>query len=127
MDNGRLGNFLFFAGIAALLVAMPLTSHAVTFGQIDDFQDGTAQNWQTGVGPVGVATDGGPAGIGDHYLRAVSSGGFGSDGKMVVFNSAQWQGDYTDAGITGITVNLNNLSSQPLSIRIVFFQDQSDG
>ena len=127
MDNGRLGNFLFFAAIAALLVAMPLTTQAVTLGQIDDFQDGTAQNWQTGVGPVANVANGGPAGIGDHYMQTVSTGGFGSDSRLTVFNTGQWQGDYIDAGITTITMDLNNFSSQPLSMRLTFFVDSSDG
>jgi len=134
MNNGRRGSFLFFGlrvlnqavAAAALLVAMPLTTQAVTLGQIDDFQDGTAQNWQTGVGPVGTVADGGPSGIGDHYLRAISSGGFRSDSRLTVFNTSQWQGDYIDAGITTITMDLNNFSSQPLFMRLTFFVDSSD-
>src|SRR5258706_2983860 len=113
MNNGRLGNFLFFAAIATLLVAMPLTTQAVTLGQIDDFQDGSAQNWQTGVGPVANVANGGPAGIGDHYMQTVSTGRFGSDSRLTVFNTSQWQGDYIDAGITTLTMDLNNFRSQP--------------
>ena len=135
MNNGRRGGLLFFGlrvlnqsvAVATLFIAMPLTSHALTLGQIDDFQDGTAQSWQTGAGPVANVANGGPAGTGDHFMQTVSTGGFSSDSRLTVFNTSQWQGDYIDAGITTITMDLNNFSSQPLSMRLTFFVDSSDG
>ena len=111
----------------ALLVATPEIARALILGQTDDFQDGTAQNWGTGAGPASNITDGGPGGSGDHYLQYTSSGGGGTDSRMVVFNSSQWQGDYNSAGITGISVDLDNLGTQALSIRLAFFVSRTTG
>ena len=110
-----------------IVLAAPATTHALTLGQLDDFQDGSAQNWQTGAGPIGNVASGGPGGAGDHYIQYSSSGGFGADGRMVIFNTAQWQGNYTGAGITSIAMDLNNLGLQPLSMRLAFFLNSGTG
>lgn len=94
---------------------------ALVVGQTDDFQDGTTQGWRSGVvnpnPPSNVAT-GGPLGAGDRYLQIVSTGGVGPGSKLIAFNTAQWAGDYLAAGVTGITMDLKNLGSSPLSMRI---------
>jgi hypothetical protein len=113
--------------LALFLVATPLTAKALTLGQIDDFEDGTAQNWGTGVGPASNISDGGPNGVGDNYLQYTSSGTSGPDSRMVVLNATQWQGNYVGAGITGIAMDLNNFSSQALSMRLAFFVNSSTG
>ena len=113
--------------LAFLLVAAPVATHALTLGQIDDFQDGTPQNWGTGAGPATNIPSGGPGGSSDKYLQFTSSGGGGSDSRMVVFNSSQWQGNYNGAGITGIAMDLDNFSSQPLSIRLALFEGRTAG
>ena len=123
-----LGNTLsMFLRLVLLLVAAPLTTKALTLGQIDDFQDGTAENWGTGTGPATNVATGGPNGLGDNYLQFTSSGGSGNDSRMVVFNSSQWLGDYNGASITGIAMDLNNFSSQSLSLRIAFFESRTAG
>jgi hypothetical protein len=90
----------------ALLVALTSPAGAVVSGQTDDFQDGTVMGWQEQAGspnpPTNVA-DGGPGGIGDRYLENVSSGMAGAGGRMIMFNQAQWTGDYVAAGVTSIT------------------------
>jgi hypothetical protein len=94
----------------------------LTLGQIDNFQDGTTNGWHTGGGtqPSNIA-NGGPTGSGDKYMQVISTGGGGPDSKLVVLNTSQWLGDYTDAGITGITLELANFGAQPLSMRLAFF------
>ena len=116
-----------FLWLVLLLVAAPLATNALTLGQIDDFQDGTPQNWGTGTTPATNIPSGGPSGSGDKYLQFTSSGGGGSDSRMVVLNSSQWQGDYNGAGITGIGMDLDNFSSQSLSIRLAFFVNRTTG
>jgi hypothetical protein len=109
------------------ILIIPLTARALTLGQIDDFQDGTSQNWGVGVGPVTNVASGGPAGAGDRYIQATSLGGSGPQSRMVILNSSQWLGDYVGAGITAIAMDLNNFSSQPLSMRLAFFVNSSSG
>ncbi|HUI05406.1 MAG TPA: hypothetical protein VL486_00210 [Verrucomicrobiae bacterium] len=116
-----------FVCLAVLLVTRPIAANALILGQIDDFQDGTAQNWGTGQGPADNVPNGGPTGSGDSYLQYTSSGGSGSDSRMVVFNSNQWQGDYNDAGIGSVAMDLNNFTAQPLSIRLAFFLSRTTG
>ena len=99
--------------------AAPAT--AVTLGQIDDFQDGTTQAWMTGPvnpnPPVNVP-DVGPAGLGDHSLQITSAGAFGPGSRFVAFNAAQWAGDYPTAGVDLIVLDVNNLASVTLNLRI---------
>src|SRR5204862_1256359 len=104
----------------ALGAAIP--ARAVDFGQIDDFQDGTAMAWDEGIvspnRPTNVA-NGGPAGAGDAYLRNVSTGGVGGSGsRQVMFNRSQWTGDFGAAGVTRIEGDLANFGTTPLSIRV---------
>ncbi|HEV3416570.1 MAG TPA: hypothetical protein VG056_07150 [Pirellulales bacterium] len=95
-----------------------LSSAAIILGQVDNFQDGTTQNWTNGAAPnpVNVAT-GGPDGGGDRYLE-IQSGSFGGGGNLVSFNRAQWTGNYIAAGVNEVTMDLENLGTVPLSIRI---------
>jgi len=97
----------------------------VTLGQIDTFEDGTTQGWGVGAGgspvpPVNIAT-GGPAGAGDNFLELTSLGGAGGPGsRLVALNDAQWAGNYLAAGIGTIQMDLNNLGSNDLFIRLLF-------
>jgi hypothetical protein len=109
----------------ALLVGilLPSTGHAgPILGQIDTFQDGTTQGWGIGVrggsgGPVNVAT-GGPDGAGDRFLQATSTGGPRADGRLTVFNTSQWAGDYLTAGVNAIEMDLKNFGTSDLFIRV---------
>ncbi|RYG24615.1 PEP-CTERM sorting domain-containing protein [bacterium] len=110
-----------------LLLAMTASASAVTLGQIDDFEDGTTQNWVAnllGLGgghpaPPANVPDGGPLGAGDAYLGLTSFGGIGAGGRMVTLNITQWSGDYVAAGVTGLAMNLNNMGNTALDIRIL--------
>jgi hypothetical protein len=103
---------------------------AVSVGQIDNFQDGTTDNWTngqptTGTPPINVGT-GGPAGAGDRFLE-ITADGSGADGKLTTFNRTQWLGDYITAGVNEIDMDLENLSSVTLSIRLAFRESTTIG
>ena len=108
--------------LTAILLWPGATSAQVVVGQMDDFQDGTTQNWKqgsaAGTPPVNVNT-GGPNGAGDNYLLITSHGGGGADSKLVVFNQQQWATTY-DPAVTGIGMDLDNLGTTPLTIRVAF-------
>src|SRR5688572_6977853 len=110
-----------FRKAATLIVAslsLVATAGAITLGQIDDFQDGTPQGWQ-GATPQNVG--GGQGGASDRYLRVVSTGGFGQGSHMATFNTAQWSGDYTAAGVTSVAADFKNEGSTTLVMRAVMF------
>jgi hypothetical protein len=113
---------LLFGGI----LAPPNARASVTLGQIDTFQDGTTDNWVNGgTQPVNVP-NGGPAGAGDNFLELTADGA-GANGKLTVFNTTQWLGDYVDQGIDEIDMDLENLGSVTLNIRIAFKSTTSGG
>jgi hypothetical protein len=107
-------------------------AHAVTLNQVDDFQSGTTANWMNGppsADPVNVSS-GGPAGAGDRFLQAASTGVGGAGSRMVVFNRAQWLGNFNLTGANAIEIDLKNLSpvpAQQLSMRIAFKQTTAMG
>ncbi len=98
---------------------------AITVGQVDDFEDGTVMGWvegPTSPNPTTNVSTGGPAGDGDAYLENISSGGFGAGGRQVMFNSAQWDGDYLSQGVALITADMANFGQGSLAMRIAFGQ-----
>ena len=112
-------NRVIFSFVATLLI--PLIALAVDPVQIDDFEDGTTQNWIQGAttGQPTNVPNGGPGGVGDNYLQTVSTGAGGAGSRMVTFNGAQWGGDYTPLGSEiEITMMVANLGASPLNIRI---------
>lgn len=122
-----------FAIVCLLLLgATPVPiARAVTAGQSDTFQDGTTDNWTnghptTGTPPTNIGT-GGPAGAGDKFLEITSSGGAGADSRLTTFNRTQWLGNYVAAGITEIDMNLENLGTVSLSIRLAFRASTANG
>jgi hypothetical protein len=109
--------FVFVAIIASFTILF-----AIELNQWDDFQDGTTQGWQTGApnpNPPVVVADGGPEGAGDAYLLLTSSGSTGAGGRLIVYNSDQWAGNYTSTGVNMISMHMNNFGSVELSMRIV--------
>lgn len=105
-------------GLCVAAAAAP--AWAISFGQFDDFQDLTTQNWRIGIDGLGLPANvptGGPAGPGDAYLRS-TSGGFPP--RMVIFNIEQWRGDYLAAGVTSITADVINLGGTTLNLRVAF-------
>ena len=106
---------------AALTVALLTTAGAVTRGQSNTFEGATTEGWTSGdfnpTPPVLVAS-GGPAGAGDGYLLLTSSGVHGPGGKLVTLSAGEWIGDYLNAGVGGIEMDLNNFGTTNLSLRL---------
>jgi hypothetical protein len=111
------------ASIAFGLLLFAGSARAIVVGQVDDFEDGTLQNWANGgapgVPPVLNINTGGPAGANDNFMQ-VTSDGSGAGKFLTVFNRAQWLGDYVATGMTAIEMDLRNLGSVSLNIRLAF-------
>lgn len=105
--------------MASLVAVAPVA--AVTLGQLDDFQDGTTQGWGSGPpnpNPPVNAPDVGPEGPGDDSLMIRSTGGGGPGSRFVAFNKAQWQGDYLAVGVSMIVLDVKNIGSTTLQMRV---------
>jgi len=93
---------------ASLFLACITGAHAVTLMQVDNFTSDT-EGWIEGNPssnpPTFVAT-GGPDG-GSH-LQNLATGGGGPGSRLVMWNDAQWTGDYMAAGVTGINLFADN-------------------
>lgn len=100
-----------------------VSAHAISLGQIDDFQDGTTQNWSHGSPgspnpPVNVA-DAGPGGVGDHALLNTSTALGGPGTRMAMLNEMQWTGDYLAEGVSEIAMMLrSDPAAGALNIRV---------
>ena len=116
-------------GVASLtwLYSTGAASAGIVAGQIDTFQNGTPANWTNGhqTGPQVVAT-GGPAGAGDRYIRVDANGLGGAGSRMVIFNRSQWTGNFTAAHVSAVDMDLKNLSTVALPMRIVIANDSSE-
>jgi hypothetical protein len=108
---------------AVALVLGPAVAQAITIGQKDDFEGGGTENWNLGGTPVSNVTTGGPAGAGDNYLELETNTASGPGAKVGIRNGTQWLGDYTAAGVTGLTMHLNNFSSTAMEMRILIDGD----
>jgi hypothetical protein len=110
--------------LAALSVAQSSLGAQVQVGQRDDFQNGTTQGWIAGPGggspvpPVNVPT-GGPGGLNDAYLLIRALGGAGPGSRLSAINFAQWTGNYLAAGVAAITMDVNNLGTTDLFLRLL--------
>jgi len=115
--------------ITVATVTLSQFASAATVGQIDTFQDGTTDNWFAGglgngqVPPVPpqVIANGGPNGAGDKFLEITGVGGGDRPGsRIAVLNLMQWAGDYLHNGVGTIAMDLKNLGSTDLTIRLLF-------
>lgn len=98
------------------------SAQAISFGQVDTFQNGTNMGWDNGGSPNPPTNlqDGGPAGAGDRFLRNVSTGNTaGQEGsRMIIENTSQWSGNYNAAGVNRLTMHMANFGSSPLYMRV---------
>ena len=121
----RMARTRFSALIALALFSLSAaTASGVSLGQSDTFEDGTVQSWSTGpLGhpspPANIAT-GGPGGADDNYLRLTALGGTGAGSRLAAFNGAQWSGNYLAAGITAISLHVNNFGPNEAHLRLRF-------
>ena len=117
--NVRMG----LLGISAAVLSGAFPASAV--GQVNDFEDGTTQGWQTnllgsGGAPQPVVQSGGAGGPSDDYLLVASSGGSGPGSRLNIINPTGWSGNYLSNGVTGFSARLINLGSSDLYLRILF-------
>ena len=100
-----------------LIVSAASPIKAITIDQVDDFQDNTNQNW--GGGSFEVVANAGPNGTGDFTLHVAAHGGQGGGGKLVIYNQgAQWDGNWTAAGVAQIAMDVRNPNAFPLDMRV---------
>ncbi len=109
--------------ILALAAAFGTVGQArgVVIGTTDDFQSGTVNDWYGGTITANVAN--GLGGAADRYLTVQTNGNTaGSGSHLAIHNSeTRWNGDYTADGVTGISVDMRNLGSTTLNMRLVVF------
>jgi hypothetical protein len=111
----------------SMLFTSALAISQVAAGQVNDFEDGTTQNWIIGnpagaVSPPSNVASGGPDGVNDNYLTYTSTppdtGGAGS--KMIIFNaSSNWSSNYTSEGIISIKFDVR-VETTDVNLRIAF-------
>lgn len=108
-------------GAVCLLGVFMLPARAaISFGHIDDFNDGTTRGWGRPAFHTN-ATDQGISGVpGDHALSVVASGIQDQTGsRFTVYNrSSEWTGDYMAAGVGRISGSFKNDGNEDLEIRI---------
>jgi hypothetical protein len=92
-----------YAGTSVPVVA------ALAAGLLDNFQNGTLQNWTTGTNQP----NGGPSGAGDRYLELTAAGG-----PLSAVNEFQWAGTLP-ANADRIEADLNNAGPDPVSVRVM--------
>ncbi|MBI5585777.1 MAG: VCBS repeat-containing protein [Deltaproteobacteria bacterium] len=103
----------------------PLPASAVSLGQVDDFEDGTTQNWVIGLrggvhpAPPANVPSGGPAGEGDHYLLLTSLANEPAGNRLAVINLNQWVGNYLGAEVNFLTMDVRNFGPTDLHLRIL--------
>jgi hypothetical protein len=110
---------------AAIACHLPLgRAHAIAIGELDAFTV-DLENWSQGQAPTPTAgltraESGGPAGAGDPFMQIVANA-FISHGKIIAFNlSPAWTGDYITAGVTDISMSVNNPGPNDLQLRVAF-------
>jgi hypothetical protein len=100
-----------------MLAATPRAARAVEQGQVDTFEDGSLLGWQNGglsnPNPATNVASGGPGGANDNYMQVTSNGAIGAGGKLVVFNIDQWAGDFLEADIDAVQMQVNCFSVTP--------------
>jgi hypothetical protein len=118
----RKGNLIAVILVIFFLACPVIAVDAITLGQIDDFDTDSTAGWQVGKpthpSPPQRIPNGGPEEDGDGYLKLSSTGGSGRGGKLVVFNTSQWTGNWTGEGVNTIEMDLKNLGATDLVMRL---------
>ncbi len=96
-------------------------ARAALVGTTDDFQSGTVNDWYGGTITANVGN--GVAGAADRFLTVQTNGNTaGSGSHLAVHNSeTRWNGNYITEGVTGFTVDLRNMGTSTLTMRLVLF------
>ncbi len=111
-------SFVAFLGVTPAAYAIPVGP--------DTFTDGTTMGWgvpgPSPLPPTNVAP-GGPGGAGDAFLQLEASAVLAEAGsRLSVVNETQWTGDFRAAGISAISMDVNNFGPDDLVLRL-FFED----
>lgn len=110
----------------SLLMSTSLMAQ-ITAGQVDDFEDGTVQDWVIAINgasapndPTNVTT-GGPDGLNDNFLNYVTTGAPGGAGSrtLIINQSSDWMGNYTAQSILSIKLDVRAEASS-LNVRVAF-------
>lgn len=119
---------IFASGLVLLAVTPALAAPpAITPGQVDTFTSGGTAGWTNGnIVTNPTILTGGPDGAADNFMRFAADGS-GPGGKLTVFNTMQWIGDYLTPGISAIEMDLRNLGATELQIRLGFKQNAGFG
>jgi PEP-CTERM motif len=123
MSTRRILLGVIWASCIATVLFSPQPSKAVTIGQVDTFEDGTALGWfvpAPSPNPPGNESTGGPAGAGDAFLMLTANGQPSAGGRLSVLNETQWSGNYLAAGVGLIQMNLYNFGPSDLYLRLLF-------
>ncbi len=88
----------------------------IVAGQTDTF-DANIMSWAGGASPTWMSTGGNPGG----FLQITSTGGSGAGAHLATYNTAQWSGNYTTAGVAAISVDFNDSGSTDLVMRLTFW------
>jgi len=111
--------------ILSFIFSTTMAMSQVVANQVDDFEDGTIQNWIIGnpgsatFPPINVAT-GGPTGTDDNFYEYTSTGEGGAGSKMVIFNAnEQWSSNFTSESIVSVKFDVSVLINN-LNLRVAF-------
>ncbi len=110
-------------GLIAIVLGATVTAEAATLGFIDDFSGADTNGWGGGVTTTNPGT-GGADGLGDGFLQlsVEESGNFGA-----FSNNLNYQGDWSAAGITGVTFRLNDVGADESFEFHLLLSDQLGG
>jgi hypothetical protein len=110
---------ILYLAAAASIWATPAL--AIVVNHIDNFNDGTTQDWRIGtpdVFPVNQP-EAGPNGSGDNALWMATSGAGGSNPHLIVHNtSSDWTGNWTTAGVARIELDVLGPSSNAFQLQM---------
>lgn len=121
--------------LRAVLAAVLLSSAmiAASVGQIDTFQDNTTDKWFSGGLGFGqtpptppTVVSGGKGGPTDLFMVLTAIGGDSGSApgipgsRLSVINTMQWTGNFLTSGINAIAMDLINLGSTTLDVRLQF-------
>jgi len=112
-------SFAVMALALALALALAGSARAVTLFQVDKFDAGVA-GWSEGSATPNAPQVADTGLSGGAYLSNASGGGGGPGSRMMMWNDAQWTGDFMGTGVVGIEFDARSVGVQPIDFRFAF-------